>query len=259
MRLPYYQVDSFAGSVFTGNPAGVCPLESWLEGALLQSIAFENGLSETAFFVPRGTGYDLKWFTPEVEVDLCGHGTLASAFIAFTELGRREGTLVFHSRSGPLRAEREGERLILDFPSRPASPAAAPAALISGLGGLPVEVLKARDYLAVFESEADVAALSPNFAALRTLDCLGVIATAPGTRSDFVSRFFAPGAGVPEDPVTGSAHCTLIPYWSSRLGKKELRALQVSRRGGELFCSDEGERVKIGGRAVIYLRGSIEV
>lgn len=259
MKIPYFQVDTFASRLFAGNPAGVCLLEEWLPDSVLQSIAMENNLSETAFVVPRQDSWDLRWFTPTLEVDLCGHATLAPAFVLTQILRRAKDTVRFQSRSGPLTVMRQGELLVLDFPSRPALLCAIPQQLVNGLGRHPSEVLKARDYLAVFEAEADVRALQPNMAALEQLDSLGIIATARGQSSDFVSRFFAPRAGVPEDPVTGSAHCTLIPYWSKRLSKQRLHALQVSRRGGELFCEDNGDRVKIGGRAVLYSRGEIEL
>jgi PhzF family phenazine biosynthesis protein len=283
MKIPYYEVAAFTSKPFGGNPAGVCLLPAWLPDATLQSIAAENNLSETAFLVPRGDDYDLRWFTPETEVDLCGHATLASAFVLFTEAGFTGDTLHFHSRSGLLNVARAGQVLELDFPSRPPRPCVAPDALIRGLGKPPLQVLKSRDYFAVFESEADVRSLKPDFATLATLDALGVIVTAPGSdhalRSgagfqpatlsgvrlapsvpcDFVSRFFAPGAGIPEDPVTGSAHCTLIPFWAERLGKTEMFARQVSKRGGELFCRLAGDRVRIGGKAVLYLRGEIEI
>jgi PhzF family phenazine biosynthesis protein len=257
-KIPYFEVDAFAGRLFRGNPAGICPLSKWLNDAVMQDIAAENNLSETAFFVPNGNDYDLRWFTPAMEIDLCGHATLASAFIVFSELGFRGDTVRFHSRSGPLTVSRSGAVLTLDFPSRPPKPCPTPEALIDGLGKKPVEVLKARDYFALFDRAEDIRALQPDFGRLGTLD-EKVIVTAPGTDCDFVSRFFAPTAGVNEDPVTGSAHCTLIPYWAQRLGKKKLFARQLSRRGGELFCEDAGERVKIGGNAVLYLRGEIEL
>lgn len=259
MKLPYFQVDAFADEVFRGNPAGVCLLAAWLPDPTLQNIAAENHLSETAFLVARGSDYDLRWFTPSVEMDLCGHATLAAAFVLFTERGVGENAVRFHSRSGLLTVPRAGELLTLDFPARPAVPCAAPDALIRGLGAKPAAVLKSRDYLAVFASEAEVRALKPDFAVLKTLDCLGIIATAPGGDCDFVSRFFAPAAGIDEDPVTGSAHCTLIPYWAQRLGKAKLFARQVSRRGGELSCELAGNRVHIGGKAVLYLSGEIEI
>ncbi len=259
MRIPYFHVDAFASEVFRGNPAGVCPLHAWLTDAALQNIAAENNLAETAFIVARGSEFDLRWFTPTIEVDLCGHATLAAAFVLFTERGFSGDQVRFHSRSGPLSVIRAGDVLTLDFPSRPAATCAAPEALLRGLGAIPVEVRKARDYLAVFATEADVRTLKPDFVALRTLDCLGIIATAPGVDCDFVSRFFAPRAGIDEDPATGSSHCTLTPYWAERLGRTRLFARQVSRRGGEMFCELAGDRVRIGGHAVLYNRGEIEM
>jgi len=259
MKIAYYHVDAFASAIFRGNPAGVCPLDAWLPDATLQNIAAENNLAETAFVVARDAGFDLRWFTPTIEVDLCGHATLAAAFVLFTERSFPGGQIRFHSRSGPLSVEREGEVLTLDFPSRPATPGPTPEALRLGLGAMPAEARKARDFLAVFDREADVRALKPDFAALRTLDCLGIIATAPGMECDFVSRFFAPAAGINEDPATGSSHCTLIPYWAQRLGKTKLFARQVSARGGEMFCKLAGERVRIGGHAALYSRGELEV
>jgi PhzF family phenazine biosynthesis protein len=257
-RIPYFEVDAFANRPFRGNPAGVCPLTKWLDDALMQSIAAENNLSETAFFVPRGDDYDLRWFTPMIEIDLCGHATLASAFIVFSEMGFRGDAVHFHSKSGRLTVSRKDDVLTLDFPSRPPGPCTAPVALVKGLGKQPVEISKARDYFAVFANAEDVRSLQPDFSLLAAID-EKVIVTAPGTDCDFVSRFFAPTAGVNEDPVTGSAHCTLIPYWSKRLGKKKLFARQLSKRGGELFCEDAGERVCIGGKAVLYSRGEIEI
>lgn len=259
MPFPYYQVDAFTAQPFRGNPAGVCLLREWLPEALLQRIAAENNLSETAFLIPADGGYHLRWFTPVQEVDLCGHATLASAFVLFSELGHPGDTVRFETRSGRLTAVRRADLIELDFPSRPPTPCATPAELVRGLGAKPREVLRSRDYVAVFEAEADVAGLAPDMAVLARLDCLGIIATARGREADFVSRFFAPRAGVPEDPVTGSAHCSLIPFWAGRLGKAELFARQISRRGGELFCRLMGERVGIGGRAVIYCRGELEV
>jgi PhzF family phenazine biosynthesis protein len=258
MKIPYFVVDAFASKPFRGNPAGVCPLSSRLDDATMQSIAAENNLAETAFFVQRGADYELRWFTPAIEIDLCGHATLASAFVLFSELGFQGDAVRFHSQSGPLMVSRNAEMLTLDFPSRPPSSCTAPGALIRGLGKKPLEVLKARDYFVLFPSADDVRSLRPDFSLLGTLDAK-VIVTAPGDDCDFVSRFFAPTAGVPEDPVTGSAHCTLIPYWSQRLGKSKLFARQLSRRGGELFCEQAGDRVGIGGKAVLYLRGQIEL
>ncbi len=259
MSIPYYQVDTFTGRVFAGNPAGVCPLADWLPDGLLQSIAAENNLSETAFVVQRDGHFDLRWFTPAREVDLCGHATLATAHVLFRHLGLRAESVHFETRSGRLAVSREGDGLTLDFPSRPGSECEAPPEMTSGLGATPIFTAKARDFLAIFESEEEVRDLKPDMAVLMRLDCLGIIATAPGNDCDFVSRFFAPRAGVPEDPVCGSAHCTLIPYWAQRLGRSKLRALQVSPRGGELFCEARGERVGIGGRAVTYSSGFLHV
>jgi PhzF family phenazine biosynthesis protein len=259
MILSYYEVSAFTTNPFGGNPAGVCPLDSWLPDAVLQNIAANNNLAETAFTVLRGNDFELRWFTPTVEIDLCGHATLAAASVLFAEHGWPGDEIRFHSRSGLLKVSRDQNLLTLDFPARPPQPVGAPEALIQGLGTAPQEVFKARDYLVVYASEAEVRALKPDFAALKTLDCLGIIATAPGTDADFVSRFFAPGAGVNEDPVTGSAHCTLIPFWAQRLDKTRLFARQVSQRGGELSCELVGERVRIGGRAVHYLRGEIQI
>jgi predicted PhzF superfamily epimerase YddE/YHI9 len=257
MKIRCFHVDAFAGETFRGNPAAVCLLDAWLADATLQNIAAENNLSETAFIVPHGGEFDLRWFTPTTEVDLCGHATLAAAAVLFTERNFAGDTIRFHSRSGLLLVSRAGEVFTLDFPARPPEACEPPEALLCGLGRRPAHVFKSRDYLAVFATEAEVRALAPDFVALKTLDCLGVIATAPGGDSDFVSRFFAPAAGIDEDPVTGSAHCTLVPYWSQRLGKTTLFARQVSRRGGELFCRLAGDRVHIGGKAVLYLRGEI--
>ncbi len=263
MRIPLYQLDSFTDELFRGNPAAVCPLEEWLEDEVLQAIAAENNLSETAFFVAEEGRYHLRWFTPELEVDLCGHATLASAWVILEKLGGAS-PVRFSTRGGDLVVQREDGLLAMDFPARPARPKEAPRALVEGLGAEPEAVLAAqRDYLVVFESEEAVRRLKPDFSRLRTLDRLGIIVTAPGTACDFVSRFFAPGVGVPEDPVTGSAHCTLVPYWSARLGRGpgggKLTARQVSARGGELVCEDLGDRVSIGGRAVLYFEGTIEL
>lgn len=259
MKLPYYEVSAFTTNPFGGNPAGVCPLEAWLPDSVMLGIAANNNLAETAFMVPRGNDFELRWFTPTVEMDLCGHATLAAASVLFNERGLRGDVVRFHSRSGVLSVARSGDLLTLDFPSRPPVLSGVPEALIRGLGATPKEVFKARDYLAVFSDAVEVRALQPDFAALKALDCLGIIVTAPGGDCDFVSRFFAPGAGVDEDPVTGSAHCTLIPFWAQRLGKTKLSARQVSARGGELFGELVGERVRIGGKAVHYLRGEIQI
>jgi len=234
-------------------------LEAWLPDETMLGIAAENNLSETAFLVEGEGHYDLRWFTPVTEVDLCGHATLASAHVVFTQLGHTSPVVRFESKSGTLRVAREEQILVLDFPARPGERCDAPAALVEGLGREPVETYRARDYMAVFGTQAEIEALAPDMALLKEVVSLGVIATAPGDEVDFVSRFFAPTVGIPEDPVTGSAHCTLIPYWSARLGKQVLHARQVSARGGELYCQDAGERVRIGGRAVTYLTGEIEL
>jgi predicted PhzF superfamily epimerase YddE/YHI9 len=259
MTIKYYHVDAFTSVPFAGNPAGVCLLDNWLEDALLQSIAAENNLSETAFLVKVQDEYDLRWFTPEVEIDLCGHATLASAHVLFEEAGFPGNEIKFQTQSGQLIARRMDERIELNFPARPAVPCPIPPALVEGLGATPIEVFKSRDYLAVYATELEVAALLPNMAKLQELSTLGVIATARGDTADFVSRFFAPSAGVPEDPVTGSSHCTLIPFWSGRLHKHDLRAHQLSRRGGELYCRNLGPRVGIAGRAVTFLRGQLHL
>lgn len=259
MRIPYFRVSAFTSNPFAGNPAGVCSLEHWLSDDLLQRIAAENNLSETAYFVQEKDFYHLRWFTPAVEVDLCGHATLASAFVLFTELGFKQPMAKFQTRSGLLSAAGNQDVVELDFPSRPPKPCAVPDMLIKGLGAEPREVLKSRDYFAVFDSANEVAGLKPDFELLSQVEALGIIVTAKDDTVDFVSRFFAPRAGINEDPVTGSSHCTLIPFWADRLNKKELHAKQISPRGGELFCRLEGERVAIGGRAAIYSRGSLEV
>ena len=261
MRLPLYQVDAFTDRLFGGNPAAVVPLEQWLPDATLQAIAAENNLAETAFFVPEGAAYALRWFTPTVEVDLCGHATLASAYVIFRFLDPRREQVEFRTlKAGMLRVTRDGDVLALDFPSRPPEPITAPATLATALGKAPAAVLAARDYLAVYERSEDVAALAPDFAALARLDRFAVIATAPGRDGvDFVSRFFAPAQGIDEDPVTGSSHCTLTPYWAKRLGKTRLEARQISRRVGALTCTLAGERVIIAGRCVLYLEGAITV
>jgi len=260
-RLPIYQVDAFTDSLFGGNPAAVCPLEAWLPDATMQAIAAENNLAETAFFVPEGSDYALRWFTPTVEVDLCGHATLASGHIVFSFLEPERESVSFRTRkAGTLAVSRHADMLVMDFPVRPAIPAEAPPGLFAALGGKPREVLRARDHLIVYGSAAEVVALNPDFAALAKVDCWAAIATAPGDNGiDFVSRFFAPAQGVPEDPVTGSSHCTLVPYWAKRLGKTELNARQLSRRGGALTCALAGDRVSIAGRAVLYLEGRISV
>jgi PhzF family phenazine biosynthesis protein len=262
LKLPLYWVDAFASLVFAGNPAGVVPLWSWPDDALLQHIAFENGLSETAFFVKTAEAcYHLRWFTPVSEVDLCGHATLATASVIFTQLGAAGDVLTFSSRSGPLRVSRLADhRLELDFPSEPAEAASPAEDLIRALGRVPEAFLRSRTrWLCVYPFAADVVTLQPNHVLLQLIDPGRITVTAPGDDCDFVSRTFVPAVGIPEDPVTGSAHCTLTPYWATRLGRTKLHARQVSARGGELWCEQAGARVKIAGHAVLYLHGEIEV
>lgn len=263
MRLSIYQVDAFASEVFRGNPAAVCPLETWLPETTMQAIAAENNLAETAFFVETGPArYHLRWFTPEVEVDLCGHATLASAAVLFEKLGQTAEAVTFDTRSGALVVTREGAGYTLDLPVRPPHPLPRDRQVAVALGGEPQEFWLARDCMAVYTSEAEVRGLMPDMAKVKALGVFGFIATAPADPAlspgaDFVSRFFAPGAGVAEDPVTGSAHSTLVPYWAERLGKTTLEARQVSRRGGALRCVLDGDRVRLTGDAVFYLEGQI--
>jgi PhzF family phenazine biosynthesis protein len=257
LRIPVYQVDAFATRVFAGNPAAICPLGEWLPDDQMQAIAAENNLAETAFFVRNGGGYKLRWFTPAVEVDLCGHATLASASVILNDLAPGERSVSFETRSGTLTVTRDGDQYSMDFPSRPPGECAPCAGLVDALGGKPEAVLAARDYFVVYGSEEELRALRPTMSGLMDIDRFAVIATAPGREADFVSRFFAPAKGVPEDPVTGSAHCSLIPYWSKRLAKTKLHAYQVSPRGGELWCEDRGERVSMSGKAVRFLEGTI--
>jgi PhzF family phenazine biosynthesis protein len=257
MKIPFYWVDAFTSKVFHGNPAAVCPLAKWLDDEVLQAMAAENNLSETAFLIGSHGRFALRWFTPKTEVDLCGHATLAAAYVVLEFLDSRLSQVEFSTQSGVLRVGREGNLLSMDFPARPPAPCEVPGELVKGLGLEPREVLKSRDYVAVYESEDQIKAMLPRMDQLLKMDGLGVIVTAPGEEADFVSRFFAPKVGVPEDPVTGSAHCTLVPYWAKRLNKNKLKAYQLSPRGGELFCEDLGGRVKIAGQAVLYMEGTI--
>jgi predicted PhzF superfamily epimerase YddE/YHI9 len=259
MKLNFFQLDSFTTRPFRGNPAGVVPLDAWLDDGTMQAIAAEANMAETAFIVREPDGWRIRWFTPTVEMDLCGHATLASAHVAFERLVPDAPSITFASRSGPLTVTREGDRLSLDFPARPARRCEPPPGLAAGLGAEPRETWMSGDVLAVFDDERQVRALAPRFERLRELPVRGVIATAPGTDVDFVSRFFAPAVGVDEDPVTGSSHTTLIPYWSQRLGRTSMRARQISARGGELWCEDRGERVTISGNVAPYLEGTITV
>lgn len=259
MTLTIYQVDAFTDQLFGGNPAAIVPLTTWLPAPKMQAIAAENNLAETAFFIPQGDGFELRWFTPALEIDLCGHATLAAAHIIFTELGYAKNSIHFHTlKAGTLRVSKAGDLYTLDFPSRPATPCEEPEGLLTAIGGkTPLEILHARDYMLVYENEADILAIKPDFGALAKLAAMGVIVTAKGDKSDFVSRFFAPSAGINEDPVTGSTHCNLIPYWANKLNKNDLHAYQVSERRGELWCTLKGDRVLMAGKAVTYLKGVI--
>jgi predicted PhzF superfamily epimerase YddE/YHI9 len=261
VRIPIYQVDAFASEVFSGNPAAVCILDKWIHDKRLQSIAAENNLSETAFLVQTDNGFDLRWFTPVTEVALCGHATLASAFVLFACRKWPADSVRFQTRkSGELVVTRRGDLWEMDFPARPAAERIPPVGLSEALGVVPRKVFgSVEDLMVVLDGEKAVREVRPDFDGLRGVECRGTIVTAPGDRSDFVSRFFAPRFGIPEDPVTGSAHCVLIPYWASVLGKNDLHAFQVSQRGGELFCTHAGERVRISGKAALYLEGTITI
>ncbi len=263
MELPLYQIDAFAREVFRGNPAAVVPLEEWIADDVMQAIASENNLSETAFYVPRGADYALRWFTPVAEIDLAGHPTLATAHVIMNIVGSERDEVRFLTRrSGALTVQRDGDRLAMDFPARPPSPKADGGEVGAALGAAPVELHAARDAFAVFASEDELQALKPDFGKVARLDGFGLIATAPGRPGsgvDFVSRFFAPKHGVNEDPVTGSAHCTLIPYWAKRLGRNQLFARQISTRTGDLWCVYRGERVTIAGECAFYMEGRIRV
>lgn len=259
MEPVQYQVDAFSDRLFAGNPAAVVPLDAWLPDALMQAIAAENNLSETAFLVPEGEGWGLRWFTPLAEVDLCGHATLASAHVLYRHRGIDVPEIAFATRSGTLRVRRDGEGYAMDFPARVPQPIAMPDGLVAALGATPREVLLGGDLLAVFDDEAAVRSLAPDMGALLALPGRGLVATAPGERHDFVSRFFVPRVGVPEDPVTGSAHCLLAPYWAARLGRDALRAFQCSRRGGEVGCTVVGDRVLLAGQARTFMTATLHL
>jgi predicted PhzF superfamily epimerase YddE/YHI9 len=262
-EIPLYQVDAFTSRAFGGNPAAVCPLQAWLPDDVMQAIAAENNLSETAFFVPAasGDGFDLRWFTPVTEVDLCGHATLASAFVLMTELEPDRTRVTFATRSGTLPVVREGGIWSMDFPARPPRAVEPPPGLFDALGATPSAVVMARDLMAVFDDAGTVRRLRPDIGKIAALDAYAVSVSAPGTGADadvdFVSRFFAPRAGIAEDPVTGSVHCSLIPYWAGRLGRTSLKARQVSARGGALTCTLRDQRVGIAGDAVLTIKGTI--
>jgi PhzF family phenazine biosynthesis protein len=265
--MQYHIIDVFTDKLFSGNPAGVCLLDKWLPDDVLQSIAAENNLSETAFLVKQNGYYDLRWFTPTIEVDLCGHATVASAFVLFEEDEKAANILKFKTMSGMMAVMRENDLLYLDFPSRPVTLCATFHTIEKAFGVKPTAVYKAVDFLVLIDNEETLRTINPDFIVLKQIkdeagldnDSFGIIVTAKGTDCDFVSRFFAPNAGINEDPVTGRAHCSLIPFWSEKLGKKVMSARQLSKRGGTLFCEDCDERVRIGGKAVKYLRGEINI
>ena len=259
MKLPIYQVDAFTRRVFAGNPAAVVLLEEWLPDRVLAAIAAENNLAETAYVIPRGKAMPLRWFTPTVEVDLCGHATLATAHVLFRHVLPSQRHLTFSTRSGNLTVTRDGDMLTLDFPARPGHTVEITDALVAALGERPREAYQARDVMAVLDSESQVRELQPDIQRIAALDTFALIVSAPGDEVDYVYRFFAPRHGIAEDAVTGSANCTLVPYWAARLGKRDLSARQLSARGGELRCTLKGDRVLITGNTVEYLRGEIEI
>ena len=259
MKVPIYQIDTFTDERFHGNPAAVCILNDWLPDETLQDIAAENNLAETAFVVVKDSFFELRWFTPKIEMDLCGHATLATAYVYKEYINYPFSEISFKTKSGILKVIFDADVLSMIFPRRPAEPCDVPDQLAGGINAKPLDVLKARDYLVVLNYEDEVRNLNPDIEKLKVPNCLGVIVTARGKNVDFVSRFFAPNAGISEDPVTGSSHSTLIPYWARRLEKNKLTALQLSKRGGKLFCEDLGNQVKIAGKAVTYLVGSIVV
>jgi PhzF family phenazine biosynthesis protein len=261
MRTPIFQVDAFTIRRFAGNPAAVMPMNSFPADDTLQAVAAENNLAETAFLVRENGDYRLRWFTPATEVPLCGHATLASAAVVMERLEPGRTRVVFHSASGPLTVDRAGERYVMDFPARPSEQIPLPPGLAEALGAVPSEVFSNKfNHLAIFEGGEALRALAPDMAAVARLDRPGIITTAPGDGNfDFLSRYFAPAKGIPEDPVTGSAHCMLAPYWAKRLGRTSLRAFQCSPRGGEVFCRVKGDRVELEGSCVFYLEGEVEI
>ncbi len=262
MNLTIFQVDAFTNKLFAGNPAAICPLENWLADETMLKIAAENNLAETAFFVKKDDVYEIRWFTPTVEVNLCGHATLASAFVIFNCLKLEDTRVNFHShRSGNLSVEKQGDVLTLDFPRYGVNEIEIDENLVAAVGKRPLQTWETQGnmVLMLFEKESEIAEIAPDFSALAKIPFDEVIVTAKGEKCDFVSRMFAPRIGIPEDPVTGAIHCSLIPFWAERLGKETLYARQISARGGELFCEMKGERVKIGGNAVLYLKGEITI
>lgn len=259
MELILYHIDAFASELFKGNPAAVCPLETWLPDDIMQKIAFENNLSETAFFVPKGNGFHIRWFTPTSEVDLCGHATLATAFVIFNILGYDKNIIEFDSKSGLLKVIKDDDNLILDFPAQPPTSCDTPQEIINALNITPIECLESKDLIAVLNDESDVQIVEPDFEELKKLGLRGVIITAQSKTYDFVARCFFPGLGIQEDPVTGSAYTQLAPYWASKLGKNLFSAKQLSARGGELICELYKDRVLISGKAIKYMEGKINI
>ena len=260
MRIKFYQVDAFTDKLFGGNPAGVCPLDDWLPDEAMQNIAFENNLAETAFFVINGNDFELRWFTPVAEVDLCGHATLAASHVLFNHLDYNRDKIIFHTRSGELRVSKSDDKLVLNFPMDIVKKIEPSEELINAIGMKPMESYKGKtDYMFVYGTQKDIEEIHPDFELIMKSKARGVIITAKGDNVDFVSRFFAPEVGVNEDPVTGSAHTTLTPYWAVKLGKKELTAMQLSKRQGKLNCKLINDRVEISGHAVTYLEGSIKL
>ncbi|SYZ72167.1 putative enzyme [Candidatus Zixiibacteriota bacterium] len=257
MKIPIYQVDAFTGKLFGGNPAAVCPLERWIPDDLMQNIAAENNLSETAFFIRRDEHFEIRWFTPVAEINLAGHPTLATGHVLFNHLGFEGNRIVFMSKGGELIVTRTGTMISLNFPADKPRPIEMPDNLVEALGKEPAEILTSRDIFAVYKSPDDIINLKPNFDLLGKIDAHAVIVTAPGTDCDFLSRFFAPRLGINEDPVTGSAHTALIPFWAERLGKRVMHAHQESKRRGEIFCEFLGNRVLISGQAVTFFIGEI--
>ena len=259
MKLPIYQLDAFTRRPFGGNPAAIVIMDEWLPDSVLQSIAAENNLAETAFVIAKGEACPLRWFTPAVEIDLCGHATLATADVLFRERFPALRRITFATLSGELVVERGADGLAMDFPSRPGRSVPVSDEIVAAVGARPREAFMARDLMVVFDTEGQVRELRPDIARVAMLDAFAVIATAPGSEADFVSRFFAPKAGIAEDPATGSSHCTLTPYWAQRLGKTSLTARQLSARGAEMRCEQRGDRVVISGHCVQYMKGAIEV
>ena len=259
MGIPIYHIDAFTSELFKGNPAAVCPLEKWLSDDIMQKIAFENNLSETAFFIPKGDGFHIRWFSPTNEVDLCGHATLASAFVLFNILDYGQNIIEFNSKSGLLKVIKDGDNLILDFPAQPPTPCDTPQEIINALNITPIECLKSQDLIVVLNDESDVKTVEPDFEELKKFDLRGVVITAQSKTYDFVARCFFPSIGIQEDPVTGSAYTQLAPYWASKLGKNLFNAKQLSIRSGELICELYNDRVLISGKAIKYMEGKINV